>query len=209
MPSDSWFTEFYSDLPLWAVVGLYFATAAFVVQILAGLVLITKDVVINYIITEMGGLKGFVAWIASRLGIALLLSGFSNLILIALAVPLIIILEGSIHNRSTALSQAFVGVTFVAAGGLIYRLCASNRQPEPPGRELARKRAAVSRWGEQWLYGSVCALFILLLLPLFVAVPSWLAEPMTTWTGILITAAVGTVWAFVDLFSGWAKTRPS
>src|SRR5262249_37253698 len=151
----------------WGVVGLYFATMAFVVQILGGLVLITKDVVINYINAEMGGLKGFVAWIASRLGIALLWGGFANLILIALMVPFIIILEGSIHNPSTALSQAFVGVAFVAAGGLIYRLCASNRQPEPPGREeLARKRAAASRWGEQWLYGFGCAIFTFLLLPL-------------------------------------------
>jgi hypothetical protein len=126
MPSNSWFTKFCSDLPLWGVVGLYFATMVFVVQILGGLVLITKDVVINNIITEMGGLKGFVAWIASRLGIALLWGGFANLILIVMIVPFII-REGSIHNPSTALSQAFVGVAFVAAGGLIYRLSGSVR----------------------------------------------------------------------------------
>jgi hypothetical protein len=208
MPSDSWFTEFYSDLPVWGLVGLYLATMVFVLQILGSLVLITKDVVINYIITEMGGLKGFVAWIASRLGIALLWGGFANLILIVIIVPFII-LEGSIHNPSALISQAFVGVAFVAAGGLIYRLCASNRQPEPPGREeLARKRAAASRWGRQWLYGSVCAALIFPLLPLLVAMPPWLAEPWNAGE-ILIAAAIGTVWAFADLFSGWAKTRPS
>jgi hypothetical protein len=87
-------TELYGDVAIFGSFCLALSIVLFLGQIIVGFFVVTWDFTLNYIIKQMGGLKGFAAWLASCFGWAALIAGATNLGLVVLVLIFFPLAEG-------------------------------------------------------------------------------------------------------------------
>jgi hypothetical protein len=117
------------------------------------------------------------------------------------------------ENPSAQLASLVMSIIYVLLGGVLvwvlWRWRPFAPQVKPTAEVVAEKWEEVTRWGFQWLQGSVIVLVIFVFfLPFVMTMPEWLAmEPgrSATWTHIFVAVAIGLIWASV--YHIWRKAR--
>jgi hypothetical protein len=196
-------TEFYTM----AVFRFSLALLFFGLMAIAGVAWMIKSIVVEYIVRMLSDTKELLAILTLCLGISVLAQGVMQTIT-TFIFSLLDLQRGDSFlgaSPSRQIAAYAVGTSFIVIGSCL--IWAWHWWKTPRGsrtgfthEELLARRARVSRWGNQWLAGTLATYFVLVLLPLLAVMPAWLAKKPgeVTWTELILAAAAGTLWGFAD-----------
>jgi hypothetical protein len=183
-------SHFWSAVQLWTMIAFFGATAAFVVIILAGFVVVVTPPLVDYIIRKMGGLKGLAGFFGWGIGVSLSMLGATSIGMSLFVALLTLIAHGTIvpGDPSALFALLAVGVVCTLLGGGLYWLFKGFSpfvpRAKPKKEVIAQKWEEVTRWSHQWGWAAGITLMTAAFLPAVFTLPDWLAL-LTSVTGRL------------------------
>jgi hypothetical protein len=170
---------------------------------LFGYLAITTDFFIEHVIRKMGGICGLARQVAIALAVAFAVAGFGQLLTSLLFT--IFMFLGDEFKPQLLFASYSVGVAFILVGGGSHRLLQRWHIaiPELDQDAFARKRAAVSRWGAQWLFATFVVMMGSQLIKAIVSTKH--GEHYFSGLQILVAFACGILWA--TAYHVWQERR--